>query len=159
MTNSPILHVNIGEIGLAAAGETLQTILGSCVGIGLLWPAKNVYGLAHCLLPRGLSDVAKQEAKFVDQGVRCLVEKMQISRTDRKFISAVLAGGASMLDYSLNTPMATVGLQNIYEAKKALQSCQIKIMYEDCGHNYGRQLFIYGQDGSFKVLKILKTVS
>ncbi|PWS15383.1 chemotaxis protein CheD, partial [Klebsiella pneumoniae] len=46
------IHVQIGQVKTGRAGQALNAILGSCIGLGLLDPARGVYGLAHCLLSK-----------------------------------------------------------------------------------------------------------
>jgi chemotaxis protein CheD len=38
-------------MSIGSGDDVLRATLGSCVGIGLLWRERAIYGLAHCLLP------------------------------------------------------------------------------------------------------------
>lgn len=51
MTGGREIQVHMCAIGIGGGEDVLRTTLGSCVGIGLLWRARGIYGLAHCLLP------------------------------------------------------------------------------------------------------------
>ncbi len=51
-THPENINVHIGEIKIGKGNQVLHTLLGSCIGIGLLWPSQRLYGLAHCLLPK-----------------------------------------------------------------------------------------------------------
>jgi chemotaxis protein CheD len=156
MNHSNIIQINMGRIGISAKGETLKSILGSCVGIGLLWPDKNLYGLAHCLLPKAPeNNEAKEEAKFVDQAVQALIEKMEIQNKHKSSISAIIAGGASLIKDTVHESTSHIGKDNIYAARTALKFFRLKIIFEDCGKNYGRQIVILG-NGDFEVNKIIQ---
>ncbi|WP_175772532.1 hypothetical protein [Paraburkholderia phenazinium] len=57
MTEAREIQVHMCAIGIGQGHDVLRATLGSCVGIGLLWRERAIYGLAHCLLPdfeRGL---------------------------------------------------------------------------------------------------------
>ena len=45
--NNKNCNVHIGEVKTGSGDVELQTILGSCIGIGFLWKKRGVYGLAH----------------------------------------------------------------------------------------------------------------
>lgn len=49
--NNQIQTVRMGEIGIGSAGQTLSTLLGSCVGVIVFDPKRAVAGLAHIQLP------------------------------------------------------------------------------------------------------------
>ena len=155
MKELEVIRVNIGKVGIARDGETLQTILGSCVGIGFLFKERGLYGLAHCLLPEipsGTEDCT--EARFVDQGISTLIREMRLQTSDLRSVQAVIVGGASLFRDGTSRVGSKIGPKNIHAAKSILRRLQIKVVFEDCGQNFGRQLFIYGRDGTYEVKKI-----
>ena len=49
------IQVRMCEVKLGSGSDVLHAILGSCVGIGLLWRNRGLYAMAHCLLPESPS--------------------------------------------------------------------------------------------------------
>ncbi|MFK8079823.1 MAG: chemotaxis protein CheD [Granulosicoccus sp.] len=156
-----LINVHIGEVKTGSGEQTLHTILGSCIGIALLWPKRGVYGLAHCLLPKApeklLTELTagkrKKEqayaARYVDQAVESLTQMMSI--TDYRDIRAVVAGGANMTLPDSTTPEKQVGHQNALSAIDSLQARKIIIVYEDTGGQAGRRMSISCESGLYKV--------
>ena len=69
--NNKNCNVHIGEVKTGSGDVELQTILGSCIGIGFLWKKRGVYGLAHCLLSKSPDQDFEIGARYVDQA--CLL--------------------------------------------------------------------------------------
>ena len=92
--NNKNYNVHIGEVKTGSGDVELQTILGSCIGIGFLWKKRGVYGLAHCLLSQSPDQDFEIGARYVDQAIYSLTQLMSI--TDYRDIRAVVAGGANM---------------------------------------------------------------
>jgi chemotaxis protein CheD len=155
--DNKIIQVNIGQAKFTSSGQTLQTILGSCVGIGLLLPEKKLFGLAHCLLPLAPPDERGTEARFVDHAVPLLLELMGIIGPDARKVEAVLVGGGCMLGDVLGRKSGLIGSDNVLAARQVLKQKSIRIVFEDVGGHFGRQLFIHGDSGSYDVKKILRS--
>ncbi len=164
-----LINVHIGEVKTGTGEQQLHTILGSCIGIALLWPKRGMYGLAHCLLPSapaGLLQEAnaiqrkKDRAKggrayngrYVDQALESLIQAMSI--TDCKDIRAVVAGGANMTQPGSDTPEKLVGHQNARSAIEGLTKRKIIVVYEDTGGQSGRKMSIACDSGTFDVRSI-----
>lgn len=152
---APIVRVHIGEVKTAADGESLKAILGSCVGIGLLFASRNIFGLAHCLLPEAPPDDKASGGKFVDKAIVVLLDKMSIEPADYRHVSAVLAGGAAVLTVSLTSTRASIGQKNVEQAERCLKQRRIPIVYRDVGDTHGRCLTIFGGDGTYCSTPIL----
>ena len=160
MKEPELIRVNIGRIAISSEGETLQTILGSCVGIAFLFKERGIFGLAHCLLPETPGGTENcTEARFVDQGITTLIREMRLQTSDLRSVEAVLAGGASLFRDGASRIGSKIGSKNSHAAKSILKRLQIKVVFEDCGQNFGRQLFVYGRDGTFEVKKIQTEVA
>ncbi|WPU63614.1 chemotaxis protein CheD [Peredibacter starrii] len=150
-TEPEVIHVHIGEAKLGAPHSVLKAILGSCVGIGLIWRKQNKIALAHCLLPEGKS---QQKAKFVNEAVDSLLELIGASHDSWKEIEAVVAGGANMYQ-DIGPNGLRVGNLNIAAALKYLSEKKIKIIFQDTGKEHGRQLILDVDSGQYDV-RILK---
>ncbi len=132
-TNSSI---RMGEMLVAAAGEELRTLLGSCVGLALYDRRQQVGGLAHIVLPaaRGKTD---RPGKFVDTAIPSLIDSMQELASKELKLIAKLAGGASMFS---TTVAAKIGLQNVESSEQLLEQLGIPIIAKHCGGEQGRRM-------------------
>ncbi|MEC7761397.1 MAG: chemotaxis protein CheD [Pseudomonadota bacterium] len=154
MTTQAKTHVQIGEVKTGGPGQDLTAILGSCIGLGFLYPAKKIYGLAHCLL----SDSGNQDngisGRHVDQAVRSLVSLMKITPADHKQIKVIIVGGANMTMPPDTDPARLVGTINSGSAYRAVRKLGLRNIYEDTGGVLGRQVTIDCTTGDFDVIQI-----
>lgn len=177
--NLSSINVHIGEAKVSSGNYQLHTLLGSCIGIALLWPQRGVYGLAHCLLPQMPESDIKQkqeefrhkstrqkrtwrendvtgvklgEGRYVDQAINSLLDMMSI--THFKDIRAVVAGGANMTRPDSDSPEKLVGHLNAQNAIKQLNAKRIIVLHEDTGGEVGRKLSICSETGDFDVKPI-----
>ncbi len=151
-------HVKIGQIKKGSTGEVLKVILGSCVGIGILWKKKNLYALAHCLLPEAPAKSPNLKGKFVDQAVENLMKKLDIQESDKKDIVAIVAGGGQMMvdEKIYSSPLGKVGEENLKAAKKILSLYKIKTIAFEPGGDQGSQVIIDCTTGDYTIQKISK---
>ena len=149
MTAERIVWVNIGEVKTTSCGQTLKTNLGSCVGIGLLWRQRRLYGLAHCLLPAAPPQQTVKTAKYVDHAMALLVEEMNITRSNTADLEAIICGGASIIKVQSPTKHWTIGDDNVTAALQQLTKLHIPLMYRDVGDHYGRQMTLNGEEGTY----------
>jgi len=159
-----LINVHIGEVKIGTGEQQLHTILGSCIGIALLWQKRGVYGLAHCLLPKGPPGLITEmnsgkrkkdhvyAGRYVDQAIESLTHAMSI--TDYKDIRAVVAGGANMTNPDSPAPEKLVGHQNALSAIACLNERKIIIVHEDTGGYEGRKMSITCDSGYFDVKAI-----
>lgn len=168
-----LINVHIGGVKTGTGDQQLHTILGSCIGIALLWPKRGTYGLAHCLLPKAPAGVIEEMntehqakrrkgtqdqgdkhngGKYVDQAIESLTRLMSI--TDYRDIRAVVAGGANMTQPNHVTPEKLVGYQNACSALEGLRLRKIIVVHEDTGGHVGRKMSISCDSGIFDVTAI-----
>lgn len=152
-----LINVHIGEVKTGTGEQHLHTILGSCIGIALLWPKRGVYGLAHCLLPKAPEKLMAEmntgkrkknhvhAGRYVDQAIESLTQAMCI--TDYRDIRAVIAGGANMTLPDTVAPEKHVGRQNALSAIAGLTARKIIIVHEDTGGHSGRKMSILCESG------------
>lgn len=134
------VHVNIGELRLGARVDQLQALLGSCVGIAMLWKKRGRCGLAHCLLPETTLPHTELTARYVSQAVPSLLRLMGACVADYPDIEVVVAGGGCMLDAC--SERFQIGQQNIAAAKKHLALYGLHVQFMDVGGKGGRTLTI-----------------
>ena len=148
------LHVRIGEVKTGGPGEVLTAILGSCVGLGFLHPARQIFGLAHCLLSDSGGVVSGIGARHVDQAAQSLKTLMAIRPEETRQIQAVIVGGANMTMPVDTDPSRLVGALNAGSAYKAVRALGIRNIFQDTGGVVGRQLTIDCTTGVFTVAEI-----
>jgi chemotaxis protein CheD len=127
----------MGEIGVARQGESLRTLLGSCLGLILYDQRRQLGGLAHILLPDSAGD-SRQPGKYVDTAVPCLMAEMNRLAAGRLVLQAKLFGAASMFSTSIDS--IQIGEQNLLACKRILDQLKIPIVASHCGGNHGRRI-------------------
>ncbi len=150
--NISSINVHIGEVKIGRDTQQLHTILGSCIGIALLWPGRNTFGLAHCLLPHAPQQGYVEGARYVDQAIESLIQLMSV--TNSRDIRAVVAGGANMTRPDSDMPESLVGYQNAQSALSNLDNRDIIVVHEDTGGYTGRKMSICCETGTFEVKNI-----
>ncbi|MCX7678002.1 MAG: chemotaxis protein CheD [Spirochaetes bacterium] len=144
-----IINVGVAKIEVATKPAVLRTILGSCVGICIYDRMKKVGGLAHILLPNWVKDGVKE--KYADTAIPLLINQLLKMGCTREFMSAKIAGGASMFRFGGNLTLGQIGERNIEVARKVLAEKNIPIVAEDVGGNCGRVLDFFLEDGRMKI--------
>jgi chemotaxis protein CheD len=128
--------IRMGEMSVAAGGEQLRTLLGSCIGLALHDRQHKVGGLAHIVLPRARGQTDRP-GKFVDTAIPALIEQMQDLVGSQLDLAAKMAGGASMFS---TTVAAKIGLENIQSCEQMLADLGIPIVAKHCGGKQGRRM-------------------
>jgi chemotaxis protein CheD len=150
--SEPEVTVRIGEAKFAASGS-LKATLGSCVGIGLLWRARQRCVLAHCLLPsapaQGVSSPfrvdasadASVSARYVGDTLPVLFQLLEVDRRAYGELEAVLVGGARLAKLGLGAA-GQIGLHNIDAARLALTRAGLRVVLEQVGGERGWQVWL-----------------
>lgn len=151
-----IIKVGMADLNTIKSPGILTTLgLGSCVGIALYDKNKKIAGLAHIMLPS--SEEIKnntKKAKFADTGIELLIERMISIGSNKRSITAKIAGGSQMFNFNSNSDVLKVGKRNVEATKKKLRELNIPIIGEDTGGNYGRTIELSAEDG----LLLIKTI-
>lgn len=136
-----VINVGVGEMEGAAAPAIIRTILGSCVGIMLYDPQRQVGGLAHILLPL-MRNGDTRVAKYANSAIPALVANLvQSHGASRNRLEAKLAGGATMFGFKKQKmQMLDIGNNNIRASRLCLEKLAIPIRAEDVGADYGRRV-------------------
>lgn len=137
-----VIKVGIADWKLCKNPDTITTIgLGSCVGI-VLYADGDVYcGMVHIMLPSSKEiKNNSNRAKFADTGIEDLLCALEDKGIKRSMLSAKIAGGAAMFQFSSKTDLASVGERNVKSVKEVLASFKIPIVAEDTGADYGRTI-------------------
>lgn len=151
-----MVQVGIGELSIGRGQEVLSALLGSCVGIAMLWPEGRCCGLAHCLLPESPEPGKLMGARYVNQAVPSLLAMMGVRAQDRNQVQVVLAGGARML--SLAGISSDIGQQNIAAARSALVTLGLTLAHVEAGGRRGRTIRVDCASRSYEVHRITPEV-
>lgn len=154
-----ILDVHIGQIKLAKNGELLRAILGSCVGIGMIWPERRLCGLAHCLLPQNPNPSFEIGGRFVDQAVRSLMALMKIRPENLAAVSVVVVGGGNMTNPGAVESLNLIGTNNFKTALEEVEKHRLKLIYSEGGGEEGRRIIINSADYTYSIEKIPRIIS
>lgn len=155
MVNAEV-KVGIADLNLVLNPGSIMTIgLGSCIGIALYDKTLKVAGLAHIMLPDSTQfKSSTNPMKFADLAIPILIDKMQKQGCKKKDLTAKIAGGASMFNFSDKSIISDIGKRNSDAVKKTLKEELIPIIAEEIGGNKGRTMILYANDGKV-VLKVV----
>lgn len=148
------IQVRMCEVGTGRDGDVLRAILGSCVGIGLLWRERGICGLAHCLLPSSPHQQMGAGAKYVTEALPSLIALMGLEKRRFGEVDAVIAGGACMVQHRVMPRHGLIGEQNVRAAQALLASNGIRVVHEDVGGECGRQIIIECGSYHYAVRKV-----
>ena len=156
------ISVGISDYKLSKSPDTLVTYaLGSCVGIALYDPLRNIGGLSHIMLPSSSlrSDgTIDDRMKYADTAIPDLISELERNGAGRRTIVAKLIGGANMFNMQGTSFVETIGERNIAAAKSELDRLGIRLVAEDVGSNYGRTVYFQLEDGMVRVQSLGKNV-
>ena len=141
----PVLpSIRMGEMRVDGDGNSLHTLLGSCVGLTLYDRRQKIGGLAHIVLPDSRGN-ENRPGKYVNTAVPILIEQMeQISREPLKLMARI-AGGASMF---VTKGGKSIGLQNVESCEQLLRELRIPILARHCGGEQGRRMTFDTETGN-----------
>lgn len=150
-TLSHMSYVLAGQMQIGHGEQVLSALLGSCIGIGMIWRKKGRCGLAHCFLPDGV-EAGEDSARYVSAAVPRLLALMGVRREQYAEVDVVIAGGARMLN--LRALDGAVGTRNIEAARSELSLRGLQVMFQDVGGSQGRRLSIDCDRQTFSVVRI-----
>jgi chemotaxis protein CheD len=143
------IKVGIAEYEVTTDGAVLTTSgLGSCIGVAIYDDSAPAAGLVHVMLPTA-EDMEGNPAKFADTGVETLVEALEDAGADTEHMTAKLAGGSDMLDFSESG--SGIGKRNVTKVREVLGEYGIPVEGEDVGGDHGRSLRLKGTSGELVV--------
>lgn len=145
-----LINVGVAQLKIASSPVTLRTILGSCVAICIYDRMKKIGGLVHVLLPNSQDGKTNPE-KYADTGIPLLIDRLIKDGAKKEYLSAKIAGGASMFKFESNLALGKIGERNIEESKEILKKVGIPLMAENIGGCNGRVVDFFLEDGRMKV--------
>ncbi|RCS40622.1 chemotaxis protein CheD [Bremerella cremea] len=142
------IRVPMAGIEAGSSPDSLETLLGSCVGIAL-WCRDTQHGsLAHAMLSECRGEM-KQPGRFVDSAIPFMLDTLSKRGARRRAIVAKLCGGSNMFKGGTNTQ--DVGRRNIEKSQEMLRELRIPILAEHVGGNSGRVISFDLESGKIQV--------
>lgn len=137
-----IVKVRMADFAICKVPEKITTIgLGSCVGIIVYDSSTRICGMLHAMLPdsKRIRNNSNR-SKFVDSGMEDMLQMLEQAGVNKRKLTAKLAGGAKMFDFTDENENTSIGYQNVQAAKQILEQLGIPLLAEDTGKNYGRTI-------------------
>lgn len=132
------INVEMGQLKIGKYNDVLTAYgIGSCVVVICYDRINPVAGMLHGILPEKPAKKV-DENRYLNSGVENLIKSLLEIGVSIKNIDAKIFGGAKMFDIKASGD--TIGERNIKTAKEILTKKQIKIVGEDTGLNYGRNI-------------------
>ncbi len=145
----------MGQIIITKTPERYNLLgIGTCLGVFMYDLKRGYYALSHTLLPSSQhrkpsnkKDVPdKTPARFTDDGLRKMIERLVRQGSSRQDIRVKLVGGSKIFNDSFE-----VGRRNIESAHRTLMEEGIDLVKEEVGGNSGRSIVIFNRDGSLEI--------
>jgi chemotaxis protein CheD len=147
--------VRMGKYAVSGArGDVLtSTALGSCIGLALIDRLRAVAGLAHIVLPAcaaGRELPPEDEARYADQAVPILLDRVICLGGRHHRLEAVLVGGAAM--FSIEARIGhDIGHRNEVATRDALDRAGIPVRAAETGGCKGRTVRVFVGSGAVTV--------
>lgn len=148
-------RVGISEFKTGRAPAVLVTYgLGSCLGIALYDPRRQLGGLAHTLLPQSRPGDQARETKYVDSAIRLMMAELLELGAEKEFLEAKISGGANMFEPLHPSGTEGIGVRNARAAREILKILGIPLLAEDIGGNHGRTVEFDLATGEMRVRSV-----
>ena len=157
MSAPETVAVGLGEIHVTKnpAAVLVAYGLGSCIGMCAYDPLAGVGGMAHMVLPDSKGDeTSSLPAKYVDLGIRTLLEEMKRLGALRSRLSVKAVGGAHVISAPGFDGSFQVGEHNLETMEKVLAREGIRLSAADVGGNTGRTFQLHVSSGKVVVRRI-----
>lgn len=143
------IRIGISDLNTAKSPDRLITVgLGSCIGIALYDKERKIGGLSHIMLPMSKQfSNASNPFKFADLAIPILIQKLTEAGANSRRLTAKIAGGASMFNFSDKSLVLDIGKRNSLAVKEVLNNLSIPVLGEDTGGNKGRTMIFDTIDG------------
>jgi chemotaxis protein CheD len=150
-----------GDYYVAAAGELIGTILGSCVSACIRDRRLCVGGMNHFMLPQDQSeggrvwgDTASAATRFGNVAMERLINEILKLGGRREDLEVKLVGGGKVLD-----ALTDVGARNIQFVREYVQTEGFLVVGEDLGDRFARKVLYDPASGSARVKRLTRAVN
>lgn len=135
-----ITNVGLGELQVTddGRGVLVARALGSCVAVCAHDRAARVAGMAHVVLPERIgAGTSDPGAKFAEDGVPLLIERMRERGVSTGNLAIKIVGGAQVIALSSNGSLP-IGERNALAAEAAIKGLGLSVCAFDVGGTVGR---------------------
>ncbi|QBE66250.1 chemotaxis protein CheD [Pseudoduganella lutea] len=136
-----VRHVWAGAFAVGTGDMVLTALLGSCVGIGIIWRRKKRCALAHCLLAEAPAGDSGLDIRYVSNAVPALLRGLGARPEDYAELEVVAAGGASLFDHT-QSPLR-VGERNILAFDRAVATFGLRVVHQFLGGTQGSRITLH----------------
>ncbi len=130
----------------------ITTVLGSCVSVCLFHPRHNFGGMNHYMLPENKGS-GLDGGKYGRYANNVLFQFFVDNLGSLKGVVGMIFGGANVLHFD-NHIGATIGDQNIAQAREMLRGRNVPVIREQVGGQVGLKLKYRNWDNGIEVLPI-----
>lgn len=136
-----VRHVWAGAFAIGSGDTVLTALLGSCVGIGIIWRRKKRCALAHCLLGEAPAGDAGIDVRYVSNAVPALLRGLGARPADYAELEVVVAGGASLFE-GMQSPLR-IGERNIIAFERAMGVFGLRVVHQFVGGSHGSRITLH----------------
>ena len=152
-------RIKPGEYYVSLNGETITTVLGSCVSACIRDVRLGIGGMNHFMLPDNidsnpspwLNTLASDETRYGNVAMERLINTILANGGMRSTLEIKLFGGGRVLDLSLD-----IGKKNLQFVRRYLASEKLHIAAEDVGGLRPRKIQYYPSTGRVMVKTLYK---
>lgn len=132
------IHLLPGQYRASVTGDTLVTVLGSCVAACLWDPQARVAGMNHFMLPgEKYSGSVHEDGKFGVHSMELLITALQQLGAQRSRLEAKVFGGGAVLS---SVASAHVGERNAEFVLEYLSRERIPVVAQDLLGRHARKI-------------------
>lgn len=139
--------VGMGDSVVVKSPGYAKTVLGSCIGLALYSPEKQLAAVAHIVLPTA-EKRSGPKGKFADSAVPHMLSLLAKHNVKKDELIAKIAGGSRMLG---GQGPFQIGESNYRVIHQALEEHNIPITGKSVGGDKGRRISFNPKNGSYEV--------
>lgn len=153
MSRLPTQIISSGEYAVTGdIPSNLTAILGSCVGIALYDKKNKVGGLFHILLPEPPTDNFPADPMvYASTGLPLFINKLLENGAEKKYLRAVIAGGALIGQVSPQDLTFDIGGRTSEIVSRILSQEDIPIEESETGGYFGGKLKLNSSTGETEI--------
>lgn len=133
-----VVTLHPGQVALGFRGDTLETLLGSCVAVLLTDPRHTVGVMSHIVHSRPAPAGSERSCAFADVALQTMVDLLQEHAISAHLCDASVYGGGNLFPDLV--PGRSVGDHNAQWALDALAQLGARLVAVDLGGPCSRQL-------------------
>ncbi len=148
--NTHFLHA--GQVHISQTGQSIVTILGSCVAVCLWDPIRAIGGATHYLLPswdgRGAAS-----PRYGDVAISALLQKLTEAGAQKDQLRAKVFGGGCLFDFMRGQDSGKdhLGKRNVQMALETLTKQHIPVVSVEVGVDKGQRIVFHTDSGESSV--------